>query len=81
MPPLIDPVNITFFLPSLLLLLHNVVGTMLRPVDVVSLDKDSVDVDVFHVEEALLSMNTIVASVLYDFRLAHAFELIEQELG
>jgi hypothetical protein len=54
---------------------------MLRPVDVVSLDKDSVDVDVFHVEEALLSMNTIVASVLYDFRLAHAFELIEQELG
>jgi hypothetical protein len=54
---------------------------MLCPAEVILPNEGSVDVDVFHVEEALVSMNTIVTSILQDFRLAHAFELIQQELG
>jgi hypothetical protein len=66
------PANVAFFLPSLLLLLQNVVDTMLQPADALLPDEDNVDVDVFLVEQAMVSMNTILASVLHDFRIAHA---------
>jgi hypothetical protein len=81
MPPPVNPTNVVFFLPSLLLLLQNVVDTMLRPTEVVPLDEDSVHVDVLQVEDVLVSMNTIIASVLHDFRVAHALDLVDRKLG
>jgi hypothetical protein len=81
MPSPVDPANVGFFLPSLLLLLQNLVDTMLRPADAIPPDEGAVEVHVVHVEEALVNMNTILASVLHDFRLAHAAELVGRELG
>lgn len=77
----LDPQNVAFFLPSLVLLLQNVVDTMFRPDEVIAPDEGEGSVDVGTVHETLVNMNTIVASVLHDFRIAHATTLLDQELG
>jgi hypothetical protein len=61
MPPPLDPGNVAFFVPSLFFLLQNVVDTMLCLTEAVPPDEGSVHVDVFHVKEALVSMNRIIA--------------------
>jgi hypothetical protein len=54
---------------------------MLRPADALPPDEGNANVDVFQVEQAMVSMNTILASVLHNFRIAHVAQLIERELG
>ena len=81
MDPRLDPRNVAFFLPSLVLLLQNVVDSMFRPGDVIPPDEGEGGVDVGMVHEALVNMNTIVASVLHDFRVVHAATLLDQELS
>lgn len=81
MDPRLDPQNVAFFLPSLVLLLQNVVDTMFRPEDVIPPDEGDGSVEVAHVHETLVNMNSILASVLHDFRIAHATTLLDQELG
>ena len=77
----LDPQNVAFFLPSLVLLLHNVVENMFRPGDAIPPDEGDPAVDVAQVHDTLVNMNSIVASVLHDFRIAHATTLLDQELG
>ena len=77
----LDPENVAYFLPSVVLLLQNVVDTMLRPRDEVPPDEREGSVDVSQVHEALINMNSIVASVLHDSRIVHATTLLDQELG
>lgn len=81
MDPCLDPRNVAFFLPSLVLLLQNVVDTMFRPGEDIPPDEGDGAVHVPQVHETLVNMNSIVASVLHDFRVAHAVTLLEQELG
>ena len=54
---------------------------MFRPVDVIPPDEGDNSVDVAQVHDTLVSMNSIIASVLHDFRIAHATTLLDQELG
>ena len=77
----LDPRNVAYFLPSLVLLLQNVVDTMFRPGEDIPPDEGDGGVHVAQVHETLVNMNSIVASVLHDFRVAHAATLLEQELG
>lgn len=77
----VDPQNVAFFLPSLVLLLQNVVDTMFRPGETIPPDEGDGAVQVGQVHETLVNMNTILASVLHDFRIVHATTLLDQELG
>lgn len=81
MAPSPDSSNVAFFLPSLVLLLQNVVDTMFRPLETVPPDEGEIHVNVSDVHETLQNMHTIIASVLHDFRLAHASTLLDTELG
>lgn len=77
----LDPTNVAFFLPSLVLLLQNVVDSMFRPPDAIPPDEGDGAVDVGEVHDTLVNLNSIVASVLHDFRIAHATTLLDKELG
>lgn len=77
----LDPRNVAFFLPSLVLLLQNVVDTMFRPGDEIPPDEGDGAVDVSEVHETLINMNSIVASVLHDFRVAHVVTLLDHDLS
>lgn len=77
----VDPQNVAFFLPSLVLLLQNVVDIMFRPAEVIPPHEGDAAVHVSQVHETLVNMQSIVASVLHDFRIAHATTLLDQELG
>lgn len=77
----LDPTNVAFFLPSLVLLLQNVVDTMFCPSEVVPPNEGDAVVDAGQVHETLVNLHTIVASVLHDFQIVHATTLLDQELG
>ena len=74
------PVQCGNFLPSLVLLLQNVVDSMFRPVDSIPPDEGDGSVDVVQVHETLVNLNSIVASVLHDFSIVHASTLLDQGL-
>lgn len=78
-----NPSNLDKFLPTIVVLLKNIVDSMVEFDDAV-VDSSS-DVHRFsqatRVHNALVDMNTIMASVLYDFRLVHARTILDNELG
>ena len=51
----LDPDNVAFFLPSLNILLQNVVDNMFRPVEAIPPDEKEVIVDVGQVHETLVN--------------------------
>ena len=77
----VDPQNVACFLPSLVLLLQNVVDSMFRPEDTIPPDERDASGEIGQVHDTLINMNSIIASVLHDFRIAHATTLLDQELG
>lgn len=77
----VDPQNVACFLPSLVLLLQNVVDSMFRPEDTIPPDEGDASGEIGQVHDTLINMNSIIASVLHDFRIVHATSLLDQELG
>jgi hypothetical protein len=75
--------DLSRFLPALLVLLHNVVENWVQ-----SEDTGDNATDVQHrllsvnlVHSTLLDLNSILSSVLHDFRLSHSSSLMDPELG
>jgi hypothetical protein len=81
MPPLLNPNDVALFLPTLILLLKNVVDSM-QLVETEDVGEDSKVVpDVCTIHRVLVGMNTVMSSVLHDFRVAHARSLLDQDVG
>jgi hypothetical protein len=82
----IDIADVQQFLPAVVVLLKNVADSM---VDCEELVMASDDDDAARallscatkVHSALVDMNTILTSVLHDFRMAHARCILDEELG
>jgi hypothetical protein len=66
------------FVSSLVVLLQNVVGTMFGPKKVRNSDDGNPTSVVEEMHEMLMNMETIVSSVLHDFRLSNAALLLGQ---
>jgi hypothetical protein len=83
MANLVDPANLEDFLPAVVVLFKNIADSMVESSAAV-MDGEA-DAPPGHcairVHESLLNMNTIIASVLHDFRLAHARTILDNELG
>jgi hypothetical protein len=82
----VDPANVEEFLPAVVVLLKNVADSMLDSEDAALASDAGVGAAApptcaTKVHEALVDMNTIVTSVLHDFRLAHARCILDDELG
>jgi hypothetical protein len=80
------PVNmgdVEAFLSTVIVLLKNVVDSLLETEDSVpSSDEDYQPPScVTRVHDVLVDMHTVIASVLYDFRLAHYRTILDEELG
>ena len=81
----LDPASIDEFLLTVLVMLRNVADCMF--------DTELLEVDggedfdepplrhVTRVHDTLTDMNTVIASVLHDFRLAHLRTILDEELG
>jgi hypothetical protein len=78
-----DPANLDAFLPAAVVLLQNIVDSMVVTGDAVpaSIGDALASSRAMQVHHALIDMNTIVAFVLHDFRLAHARIVLDDELG
>jgi hypothetical protein len=79
----VDPSNVEEFLPVVVVLLKHVANAL---VETEEAGAGPSDVHppfsrVTRVHDALVDMNTIVASVLHDFRLAHVRTILDEELG
>jgi hypothetical protein len=81
----VDPASVKEFLPAVLVLLHDVADCMLETENtVVDGGEDSDDPPippVTRVHDTLVDMNMVIASILHDFRLAHARTILDEELG
>jgi hypothetical protein len=81
MPQLVDLDQVALFLPTLILLLKNVVDSM-QSSGAEDVGEDAKIIpNVFNVHRVLVDMNTIVSSVLYDFRVAHDSSLLDPDVG
>jgi hypothetical protein len=69
------------FVSSLVVLLQNVVGTMFGPKKVRNSDDGNPTSVVEEMHEMLMNMETIVSSVLHDFRLSNAALLLGANIG
>jgi hypothetical protein len=77
-----DPSNVEEFLPAIVVLLKNVVDSMVNGDAAVSSSNEGPSSShATRVHNALVDMNAIIASVLHDFRLAHARTILDEELG
>ena len=70
-----------FFLSSLVLLLQNVIKTMFHHHKDVLLDEGDACMKVGEVHDTLVNINSIMASILHNFRIVDASTLVDQELG
>jgi hypothetical protein len=81
----IDLVNVEKFLPTIVVLMKNAVESMVdyeSAINPVVGAGDALQVSrVCQIHETLVDMNTIIVSVLHDFRLAHARTILDKELG
>jgi hypothetical protein len=82
----VDSANVEDFLPAVVVLLKNVADSLVESEDGIASDdsspSDRVCVSrVTKVHDALVDMNTIITSVLHDFRLAHMRYILDKELG
>jgi hypothetical protein len=79
----VDPANLEEFLPVVAVLLKNVAESLAETDKALAAAADVVPPvsRVTRVHAALVDMNTILASVLHDFRLAHARTILDEELG
>ena len=78
-----DPANVEEFLPLVAVLLKNVADS-LADTEVAlaaATDVQPIVSRVTRVHGALVDMNTILVSVLHDFRVAHANTIMDEELG
>jgi hypothetical protein len=78
-----DPADVEGFLPVVVVLLKNVADSIVDSTDaVLESEGDASSVNhVTRIHESLVNMNTIMASVLHDFRLSHARAVLDNELG
>ena len=81
----LEPASVDEFLPAVLVLLWNVADSMFDT-EMVAIDggEDSDEPPLRHVtrmHDTLTDMNTVIASVLHDFRLAHSRTILDEELG
>ena len=74
MASLIDPVDVEGSLPTVIVLLKNVIDSIVDNNEaLIESDEDASIVNrVTRVHESLVHMNTIIALVLHGFRLSHA---------
>jgi hypothetical protein len=79
----VDPTNLEEFLPVVAVLLKNVAESLAETDEALAAAADVVPPvnRVTRVHAALVDMNTILAFVLHDFRLAHARTILDEELG
>jgi hypothetical protein len=82
MANLVNPANLEDFLPTVVVLLENIADSMVESSAAVLDGKADAPPGhcVIRVHESLLNMNTIIALVLHDFRLAHARTILDNEL-
>jgi hypothetical protein len=81
----LDPASVDEFLPAVLILLRNVADCMFDT-EMLAVDggEDSDEPPlrpVTRLHDTLMDMNTVIASVLHDFRLAHSRTILDDELG
>jgi hypothetical protein len=71
------------FLPAVVVLLKNVADSLVESNEVLAASDDdsSSENRLRRVHKGLVDMNTIIASVLHDFRLSHARTVLDDELG
>ena len=79
----IDPTNVEGFLPMVVVLLKKVANPMVYSNKALLDSKKNVSsaTQVARIHEALINMNTIIAFILHNFRLAHAKTILDEELG
>ena len=79
----VDPANVEEFLPIVAVLLNNV-ADLLADTEVALAAATDIHPPVSRITRvhgALVDMNTILASVLHDLRVAHANTIMDEELG
>jgi hypothetical protein len=69
------------FMSSVVVLLQNVVGTMFGPEEVPASEEGKAAPTLDQMHESLMNMETIVSSVLHDFRISNASALLGADLG
>jgi hypothetical protein len=79
----VDPQNVQSFLPAVVVLLNNIADSLVEPESAVSESSDEAPLlsRVTRVHNTLVDMNSVVASVLHEFRFAHARTILDEELG
>jgi hypothetical protein len=77
------PADVEDFLPAVVILLKNVADSLVETNQSLleSAGDGSMVNRVTRVHESLVNMNTILASMLHDFRLSHARAILDDELG
>lgn len=83
MAPIIDLTQLTFFLPTLIILLQNVVDAIVDIEDGLTFADDNphAAISIAHVHKSVVDTNTMIVSVLHDFRIAHVNSILENGLG
>jgi hypothetical protein len=83
MASLTDPTDVEGFLLAVVLLLKNVADSIVENNEALVNAEGNVSIPnrVTRVHGSLVNMNTIIASVLHDFRLFHARVILDGELG
>ena len=78
----VDPHNMQSFLHVVVVLLNNIAELLVEPESVVSESSNDAPLmsRVMRVHDTLVDMNNIVASVLHEFRFAHARTILDKEL-
>jgi hypothetical protein len=78
----VDLADVEGFLPMVVVLLKKVANSMVYNSKALLDSKEDVSsaTQVVRIHEALISMNTIIASILYNFKLAHARTILDEEL-
>lgn len=78
---MVDPIEVAKFLRAVVLLLQNVV-LMMSATEEALASYDGISAPfMLQVHDVVVNIETIVSSVLHDFRLAHAYSLLGDELG
>jgi hypothetical protein len=81
----LDLANMEDFLPAIVVLMKNATDSLVETQNtILECNEESQALGGNHVTRvhaALVDMNTIVASVLHNFRLAHARTILDEELG
>lgn len=73
--------DIARLLPALVVLLQNAAGSFFVDDDIQPAEDDVISRDVGSLHEYLVHMETVVASVLHDYRLRHVGAILPPELG